>query len=417
MKEDIVCAYRILDEVYRKGAYTVRALNDTKIAGKRSALVTKIVYSVLSLDVRLEMIISQKCKKKPKASVIGLLKIGIYLILFSDIPAAVSGNSVIEAAKMLGKSGVTGFLNAIMNALNENDRTYSGKDAIEEICFICSKPKWLVEKLVADFGKEKAIALLKVRNRTMEHIRPNLRKLNANKLETILDRENVHFEKSPQGYFVQNCDAVQSLFKEGKITVQSLCSAVIAAIAAEEGGVSALDVCAAPGGKSEYLSQCFQTVTACDVHPHRLELMNRYFLRMGAENIKIESKDGSEFEPMYENAFDVVLADVPCSGLGVCDRNPDILLTISQQKIDILKQLQINIVKNAVRYVKKGGLFVYSTCSYTKEETEDIADMLTKEATLEEVAIKHSLCENKSRYLFTGENGTEGYFVAKFKKI
>ena len=159
-------------------------------------------------------------------------------------------------------------------------------------------------------------------------------------------------------------------FFEGDYTFQSVGSvAICSAICA---GQSLLDACAAPGGKSVLLSKKFKSVTACELHAHRVELINSYAQRMGASNVHARQTDSAVYNPDYAEAFDAVLCDVPCSGTGVINENPDIKLFRKESDIESLNVIQLKILENCSRYVKSGGTLYYSTCSVLPEENDSI---------------------------------------------
>ncbi|MCX4287531.1 MAG: methyltransferase domain-containing protein, partial [Clostridia bacterium] len=159
-------------------------------------------------------------------------------------------------------------------------------------------------------------------------------------------------------------------FDRGDYTFQSVGSVAIAS--AVNGCKKLLDACAAPGGKSVLLSKKCGTVTACEIHSHRVELIRSYAKRMSADNVNAVQADSSEFTPEYDNAFDSVLCDAPCSGTGVINENPDIKLFRKEEDIASLNKIQYAILDNCSRYVKSGGELYYSTCSVLPEENDSI---------------------------------------------
>ena len=146
-----------------------------------------------------------------------------------------------------------------------------------------------------------------------------------------------------------------------------------AVVAAVRGGGRLLDMCAAPGGKSVLLSKKFASVTACELHPHRVELIKSYCERMGVVNVTPVCADGTLFNSEYEGAYDVVLVDAPCSGTGVINENPDIKLNRKEEDIPSLMRTQAALLDNASRYVKTGGRLYYSTCSILPQENDTAA--------------------------------------------
>ena len=168
-----------------------------------------------------------------------------------------------------------------------------------------------------------------------------------------------------------------------------------------------LDLCAAPGGKATQLAERAGYVLACDLHEKKLPVMRENAERLGLSNIDFLAADATEFNPDWESRWDVVLADVPCSGLGVIGHKPDIKLRLKKEDIGELVRLQRAILKNAVRYVKPGGYLVYSTCTVCRDENDRQVDRL-----LEKHAQWHLV---QMQQLFPGSN-SDGFFMALLQK-
>jgi len=221
-----------------------------------------------------------------------------------------------------------------------------------------SAPLWLVKKLKRSYKEEaKDILCAPSQGICVQFER------NAERYLNIL-----HADTPFENVYIFNNFVRDENFFAGDYTFRSIGStAVCSAISA---GETLLDACAAPGGKSVFLSRKFKQITACELHPHRVELIKAYASRMGVENVTAVQADSGIFNPAYENAFDAVLCDVPCSGTGVINENPDIKLFRKEEDITALQQIQLKILENCSRYVKKGGTLYYSTCSVLPEEND-----------------------------------------------
>ncbi len=406
-------SYNILTKVYG-GAYLKQALNDTVIEEKNRAQTEKICYGVLDKDVTLEYCISYLCEKRPKSAIRILLKISMYCIKYlGNAPYAVVDNCV-ELAKKLGKGGAAGFVNAFLRKFSKEDIPMP-TDKIKNYSVTYSYPEFAVKMLIEDYGEERAVEIMKA-----DTERTTLRfNVSVSGFDYLTER-NCQFEETPfkNTYIVKNFKR-NSDYDKGMYTFQSVGSAAICDLVGS--GENLLDACAAPGGKSVNLSDKFSSVTSFDVHPHRVRLIEEYARRMGKENITAVLADSSVFNEEYRERFDVVLADVPCSGYGVIKDNPDIKLRRTKENIEELCINQYAILDNVASYVKKGGYLCYSTCSVFAVENVDICKKFLKNhSDFEEVK-----CTSKLEHLRT-EIGLQflpnlslgaGFYFCKFKKL
>jgi 16S rRNA (cytosine967-C5)-methyltransferase len=221
----------------------------------------------------------------------------------------------------------------------------------------------------------------------------------------------------------KNCFALTNFSREdgffdGKYTFQSIGSIAICNIVEE--GVNLLDTCAAPGGKSNYLAERFSKVTACDIHSHRVQLIEEYSRRMNIKNVEALQMDATVYNPDFFEKFDAVLCDVPCSGFGVVYENPDMKLNREYDDVKNINALQLSILKNVCRYVKKGGYLVYSTCSVFSCENQAIIDKFlleNKDFCVEDINSKLANIKVKNGLQFLPHVSGGGFFVCKLKKI
>ena len=208
-------------------------------------------------------------------------------------------------------------------------------------------------------------------------------------------------------------------FYDGVYTFQSVGSRAICSMA--NGGNELLDCCSAPGGKAVCLSSKYDSVTACDIHEHRVELINAYTTRMNKTNVTASVMDATVYSEDFLNRFDTVLCDAPCSGSGVMKDNPDIKLNRNEQSINELTALQLRILLNVSNYVKKGGELIYSTCSVLKEENDlIIKNFLSKTNGFAVQQINCSLDSLKTEYglqFLPQISQGAGFYVCKIKKL
>ena len=348
--------YLILTKVYRDGMYLKQAISETPIEPANKARTVKICYGVLEKDIYLEHILGANTKKAPKSSVKIILKIALYMLEFLDKHDYMVVDSAVELVKKAGKDGASGFVNAFL-------RSYKipplPERADERLSVECSAPLWLVKKVRRSYKGETAQILNSPSGGVCVRF--------VKGAEKYLDREHIS-TPFKDTYIFKNFVRDEG-FDEGDYTFQSVGSIAICSVISP--CEKLLDACAAPGGKSVLLSQKCSDVTACELHSHRVELINSYAERMGVK-VNATQSDSSHLNPEYESKFDGVLCDVPCSGTGVINENPDIKLFRKEGDIESLNKVQLAILENCSRYVKDGGALYYSTCSILPEENDSI---------------------------------------------
>ena len=417
----IETSYNALSEIYVRGAYLDAALAKVDLSGAA----TKIIYGVLEKDVQLEYIISDLVKQKPKSSVLVLLKIGAYCLTYMDsLPDYAVVNGVVEFAKKIGKSGVSGFINAILKKIATKHFNVPS-DEINKISFDTSKPVWFVKRILKEYGKEVGGRILSEPPFELEHIRNNPKICSALQLKTKLQNENTEYiDSSVGGFSVRNCQAVKSMFFDGAITIQSPSSMFAVQVLKPYGEV--LDLCAAPGGKSVYAAQYNRncTVTACDLNDSKIKQIKSYCKRMTADNVSVQINDATKLNENFIGKFDCVLVDAPCSCFGTYRKHPDVFLRHDESVIKQISATQKKILDNAVLYLKRGGTLVYSTCTlFNEENIENVEYVLKKPSIVNNKIEEYDLPQNLPHI---EKNGTitvlpfkewDGFFVAKFKKL
>ena len=356
MTNPLVDPYLILTKVYRDGKFLKQAISETAVEPLTKARTVKICYGVLEKDIYLEHIIGANTKKPPKSSVKIILKTALYMLEFMDKHDYMVVDSAVELTKKAGKDGASGFVNAFL-------RSYKipplPEKSDERLSIECSAPLWLVKKVKRSYkGETQKILTTPSEGVCVRFVRGE--ESHLEKPHTDTPFKGVHIFKN----FVRD-----EGFDRGDYTFQSVGSiAVCSVISPCE---KLLDACAAPGGKSVLLADKCKEVTACELHPHRVELINSYSKRMGVKVNAVQA-DSSQFKPEFESAFDAVLCDVPCSGTGVINENPDIKLFRKEEDIQSLNETQLAILENCSRYVRDGGALYYSTCSILPEENDSI---------------------------------------------
>lgn len=403
--------YVILNKVYSEGAYLKQAINSTFIEEKNRSLTVKTCYGVLDRDIELSYYIEKLTQKNPKLVIRTVLKIAFYHIKYlNKHPYAVTDNAV-TLVKKLGKGGTAGFVNAVLRKFATTDIQLPDSN-IKRLSIEYSYPEFAVKKLIDEYGLDKAKNIMGTVGGDGTLVFKNTDG------EKYLQNLGVNFEPAPYKNvfrvknFVRNAD-----YDKGVYTFQSIGSVAICESVGT--GESLFDACSAPGGKSVYLADRFKLVTAEELHPHRAELIKEYASRMDVKNIKVIVGDACVFNPDYENAFDAVLCDSPCSGFGVAFENPDIKLNKEEKNIKELCFLQGKILENCSKYVKNGGKLIYSTCSFFKEENDGaVSGFLSKNGNFKLVENEPKLTHIKTEYgcQFLPDISGGGFYVSVMEK-
>ncbi|MDE7453885.1 MAG: hypothetical protein K2N22_05700 [Clostridia bacterium] len=397
--------YLVLTKVYGGGKYLKQSLAETPVEFINKPRTVKICYGVLEKDIYLNNIISANTQKPPKSAVRLILKIALYMLEFMSKHDYMVVDSAVELTKKLGKDGASGFVNAFLRSYSLPPEPQS---ADEKISLECSAPLWFVKRVRRSYKSEAAEIL----SAASEGISVRFER-NA---ENYLDKP--HIDTPFENVYIFKNFIRDENFDNGGYTFQSVGSVAICNAVEPCGKI--LDACAAPGGKSVLLSKKCDAVTANELHPHRAELIKAYAGRMGAENITVNVGDSTVFNPEYENKFDAVLCDVPCSGTGVINENPDIKLFRKEEDIASLNETQLAVLKNCSRYVKSGGRLYYSTCSILPEENDSIVYKFLQDCkgfTLEipESPLAHRRTKFGLQFLPHISLGV-GFFITSFKR-
>lgn len=405
MTNPLTDPYLILTKVYSGGKYLKQAIAETPVEPQNKARTVKISYGVIEKDIYLSYIISHNVKSNPKAAVRLILKIALYMLECMGKHDYMVVDSAVELCKKLGKGGAAGFINSFL-------RSYAlpplPEKADEALSVSCSAPLWLVKRLKRSYKAEaKDILSTPSKGLSVRFVRGEEKYLDAPHTDTPFNGVYIfpNFVRD-EGFFA------------GDYTFQSVGS--VAICNAISPCRRLLDACAAPGGKSVLLSEKCGEVVACELHPHRKQLIDDYIRRMGVKNVTAEVGDATVFNPAFEGAFDGVLCDCPCSGTGVINENPDILLNRKEEDIASLTAIQTAILDNCCRYVKEDGRLYYSTCSVLPEENDSVVYAFLAAHPEFELDIPNSpLAHKKSKYglqFLPHISLGAGFFITAFKR-
>ena len=420
-------AFLALIKFERGKTYINLALNEVfsknDVSELERSFATELTYGCLKNRLLLDYVISRFSKikiRKMSAQVRAILEIGAFQIIKLDrVPdSAACDESVKLARKFAGRS--RGFVNGVLRSLcrGKNNIAYPDRadDEAEYLSVMFSFPKWMVERFISDYGTETCEKILAAANEAHPpYIRQNRLKKRDNFIE-LLKADGIEAEPDPE---IEGCLKVygslniskSDTYKNGLYTIQNRSSQSAALALEPKPGMFVIDMCAAPGGKTTHIAELIDNrgeIRAFDVHEHKIGLINAAAERLGIDIIKAEARDASVADSELIGKADRVLLDAPCSGLGVIHSKPDIRWTRKDSDIDELVKIQRKLLDAAAKYVKRGGIMVYSTCTILKAENERQTEWFTD---------KHrdfKLVSQKT--LLTHETGGSGFYIAKFVK-
>ena len=420
----------VLDEELNKNK---QSLNEKDIG-----LISQIVYGTTTWKLTLDEIIKKYSKiklKKISKWILNILRMGIYQIIFlSKIPKSAAVNESVNLAKRYGHTASSNFVNAILRKVEKEDylEFFNIKDEKERISKAYSIPSWIIEELSKQNTIEEIEEIAKNSN-LKPKISIRINKLKTTKEELIenLKQENIEVKQGLLEDFLEvekfkNIEKNKS-YLEGLFTIQDEAAGLIPILLDPKPDELILDACSSPGGKTTYIAELMQNkgeIIACDIHEHRIKLVENTAKRLGIKIIKTKLQDATIYKEEYKQKFDKILLDVPCLGIAVLKRRPDIKGTRTKQDILKISQIQKDILNVCSKYLKPGGEIVYSTCSILDEENKNIIQKFLKENKNFEIK-EINTCQNeffdkyikKGKYIQVYQNEkTDGFFICKLKK-
>ena len=441
-------ALEILLEVERNGAYPNVLLKQTLdkylyMEKQERAFLTRLVEGTVERKLTLDYYLNQVSKtpvNKMKPVIRCIMRMAAYQIFYMDaVPDSAACNEAVKLAQKKGFQTLKGFVNGVLRNLSRQKDSMIMPDAVKEsvkaFSVQYSVPEWMVEKVIKDYGIENAKNMFAslYENVGATSIRVNNSKISTEECIKLLEKEGVHVEKA---FYVENAleisgyDSLAFLesFEKGYFQVQDVSSMLVGLAADPKPGDKIIDICAAPGGKSIHVADLLKGtghVEARDLTDYKVSLIEENITRCEFENISAKRADALILDEAAKETADIVIADLPCSGLGVLKKKSDIKYRMGQSQIEELAQLQRDILKNAVTYVKSGGTLIYSTCTIAKEENDLQVDWILENLPLQLVSFEGCLCEevleNTDRegvlQLLPGREKTDGFFLAKFRKV
>ena len=434
MADSRTAALTVLEKCRRAGAWSDAVLGSVMDAagleGRDRAFTAALCYGVMQNRILLDHIIAQ-CSTMPlpkiEPKVLDILRLAVFQLLKMDrVPAAAAVNSAVQQCRQLGYTRAVGFVNAVLRRIAKGDHAIPEGRSAEALSIRYSHPLWFVRRMLEILGSEETEKLLEANNTPAPiTLQTNTRKTDTKTLLSALISQGLEAEAHP---YLPDCILLKNglvraipEFKQGDFYIQDAAAKMAVLAAAPEKGWRILDVCAAPGGKSfaAAILSGGAEITACDLHENKLSRIRAGAERLGITDISTHTMDARQQNPEFAGRFDLVIADVPCSGLGVIRKKPDIRYK-APADLAALPQIQLAILKNVSAYVRPGGTLLYSTCTVLPEENEDVCSGFFAQApefAPEEFTLPDG---SKSRggmlQLWPQRNGTDGFFIAKMRK-
>ena len=427
-------AYDVLIDIQQNGAYANLALDKALLRSKLNKsdrrLATELVYGCTKMQLHLAQIIKSYCDlKKVDKKTLQLLRMAVYQMTYLEkIPDHAIINETVELSKKVGLHSDK-FINGVLRSMLREEKPIKWPDKRKQrnqyIAKWYSFPQWLIDGWVKEYGFADTERLCEYFNNPAQTwIRVNTLKATAEEIKSVFEHLNIEYVQHPalpEAFCLKSLQKIKqsSLFKQGKIIVQDLSAMLPALVLNPSKGNQVLDMCAAPGGKTTYLSAIMNisgSIRACDLHPHRVDLIEHNVKRLGVENVRCYAGDATALPDDCYVRFDAVLLDAPCSGLGVLNRRADLRWRIRKSSLPEIEQLQEQLLDAACHYLKPQGTLVYSTCTLNKNENEyQIKRFLEKHPNFECVPFEclGETCESGQKTIYPYIDQTDGFFIAK----
>lgn len=399
------------------------------------SFIKRLTEGVTERKITLDHVISQYSKitvPKMKKPVRVLLRMGAYQLLFMEgVPDHAAISETVDIIKKTPLRSLSGFVNAVLRNIQRHRGDIAwpdkDKDLVHYLSVTYSCPKWIAEKLVEEQGEDKAETLLAL----SVSVRPVTARMNlslADPADILADPSIKRSDVLCEAVVLDDYDRITDIgaFADGRICIQDISSMLTVHVAGIRKDDTVIDLCAAPGGKSLHaadIATCGK-VLSFDVSEDKIEKIRENIARCGFKNIETKVADSTVYDESLKARADVVIADVPCSGLGVMGRKNDIKYRVLPQSIYELVIIQRAILRNAAKYVKSGGTLIFSTCTCSKAENDDNRTFLIDECGMKPVdlydalpdALKDESAHEGFIQLYGKDALTDGFYIAKFTK-
>lgn len=405
-------------------------IREAGLDSRDAALATRLCFGVQQNKLLCDFYIDHFSSVKPEKmedKVLASLRLGVYQLLFLDkIPASAAVNESVNLTKQYGKNPkAAGLVNGVLRTIS---RRKADLPSAPDLSVQYSCPQWLIDEFSNRLPAAEVELLLAANNEQPgTTVQCNRTRCTSEQLRSSLEGDGVHVDTHP---WLQDCLIIGNTgnlerlkaFQDGWFYVQDAAARLAVLAAAPRPDMKVLDCCAAPGGKSfaAAISMNNQgSVISCDIHPHKQKLIEAGAARLGLTAIQARTQNSSKYCPELEQAFDLVIADVPCSGLGVIRKKPDIRYK-DPTLLAGLPAVQKEIMSTVSSYVKPGGVLLYSTCTLLERENEDVIRFFTEnhsEFQLEPFTLPGlTECCDGQVTLWPHRHNTDGFFIAKLRR-
>jgi 16S rRNA (cytosine967-C5)-methyltransferase len=436
-------AIESLKKILKENAYSNLVINnDIKyIDNKYDGLYRKSVLGVIENLIHLDWIINQISKTKTgkmETEVLFTLRLAVYQLFFLENSYEnIVVNESVQHIKTKVNERASKFANAVLrNILRNREKISNDLKILPENDYLSVKysyPKWLVEHWALQFGNENIEEVLKANNsQAYFEIRVNTSKISREDLINVFNKKGFNAYKSQLAdkcLIIENPGDIDKIeeYKEGLFSVQSESSMLAGQVLNPKKNSLIIDLCAAPGGKSlnaaELLDETGDVISR-DIYKNKMSLINREIKRLNLKNIQTEVFDATILDEKFIGKSDYCIVDVPCTGLGIIRRKPEIKYNKAEKEIDSIVKIQYKILQNAAEYLKSGGELVYSTCTTNKEENINIIekflnnnDNFTLVDITEETKNKFGTSKNGYVEIYPHIHNMDGFFIAKLKRL
>ena len=412
------------------------------LEGNEKAFIKRLTEGTLERTIEMDYVINQFSRisvNKMKPLIRSLMRMSVYQILYMDsIPDSAACNEAVKLASLHKFTSLKGFVNGVLRniARNKQNILYPQKEKnfIEYASVVYSLPEWMVEHFVKEYGREKGekicSGLLKERPVTLR-LKETLETKEKKELLTMWKQQGIQVREHsylPYAFLCEKTEGVKNMagFEDGKFTIQDVSSMLVTQVSGIEPEMRILDVCAAPGGKATHAAEKLKKtgqVIARDLTEYKVNFIQENARRLQLDNLCSQQWDALEFDASKEEWADVLFCDAPCSGLGIMGKKRDIKYRLTKDSLKEVSFLQREIITNVWKYVKKGGILMYSTCTINPEENEKQVQWILENFPFEVVSIEDKLpkeiAKDAGQYgiqLLPGIHDSDGFFFCKLKR-
>lgn len=433
-------AAAVFKDMEQEGAYSNLKLNQYfksyNLEYKDRSFASEILYGTLRNKLKIDYMIGRFSKidlDKMSSWARNIIRTAVYQIFYMDrVPEFAAVNEAVEIAKAKDRKAAA-FVNGLLRAILRNKEAFNKidvKDSVKRMSIEYSHPEWFIRKYLPIYGEEFLCRWME-KNNTPSYmtVRINTLKTDTETATELFRQKGIGVKKGivPEALILEGYGMIEKSdeYSSGLITIQDESSMLASRVLKPAPGSNVLDMCSAPGGKATHMAQLMRDsgkLIAFDLHPHKIKLIRDNAIRMGINIIKAQEGDASKHNQQLENFAEFLLLDAPCSGLGLIRKKPEIRWRVTEEDILSLQKVQKDILKNVSSYVKPGGHMVYSTCTITREENENVLEDFLKsnsEFYVEDISsyipdvLKDSITHEGFLKLFPQEHDTDGFFIAK----